>query len=157
MVEFNIPTSCPRLAIAVAAAHGSTDIIRGRKLISYAIAALPLPGWCVTTAFALSSLLHFANDVGLPASVLGHSLLLGLYQHGRQKLAFTALIIYMLTVHVPAHYAAVYQDEQHGQEAVVFAMQVTQTLALLPLWEREFPINHFVQKIVISHVACNSF
>ena len=43
MVEFHIPTTCPRLAIAVAAAHGSTDIVRGKKLLTYAIAALPLP------------------------------------------------------------------------------------------------------------------
>ena len=156
MVEFHIATKCPRLAIAVAAAHGSTDIVRGKKLLTYAIAALPLRGWCVTIGFAISSLWHFASDVGLLASVAVHSVLFGLHQLGRQQTAFTLLLAYMVLVHVPAHYARVFEQE-HGEVAVMFALQFTVILAICAPWGAEYPIDHFAQRIVISHVLCNSF
>jgi hypothetical protein len=156
MVEFRIPTTCPRLAIAVAAAHGSTDIVRGKKLLTYAIAALPLPGWCVTIGFAISSLFHFANDVGLLGSVAGHSALLGLHQLGRQQTALTMLLTYMVLVHVPAHYARVYEHD-NGPEAVGFAFLFTLTFAMWAPWGTEVALGHFAQRVVISHVLCNSF
>ena len=154
MVEFSIPSSCPSLAIAAAAAHGSTDIVRGRRLTSYAIVALPLPDWCVTTGFALSSLTHFARDVGVPGSIVGHLLLLSLHLRGKQQLAFQMLLAYMFLVHLPVHYARVIAAE-NGGVAIAFALLCTIALHVWRPWKNEFRIGHLEQKIILGHVMCN--
>ena len=66
------------------------------------------------------------------------------------------LLTYMVLVHVPAHYARVFEQE-HGEVAVMFALQFTVILAICAPWGAEYPIDHFAQRIVISHVLCNSF
>ena len=156
MVEFHIPTKCPDLAIALVAAHGATDIVRGRKLLSYALVALPLPGWIVTCCFASASLAHFAVDVGVPASFALHLGLGCLYATARQGVAFMLLLVYMTLVHVPAHYARVFRDEEHAEGAILFSMQLTAMLAYMAPWGDTYVIDHFAQKIAIAHILCQS-
>lgn len=154
MVQFAIQTQCPNWPIAVVAAHGLTDCIRGPWLLSYALLVVPLPGWAVTTAFAAASLAHFAVDVGWAASVVGHLMLTGLYAASKDALAFGMLMAYMVLVHVPGHYGNVYEKE-FGEGAVGVAALATLALAVWPPWRGVFHIDHLAQRLVVSHVLCN--
>lgn len=77
-MRFAIPISHP-VPFCVFAAHGAVDAaLPPSRLLPYALALLPspplppLPSSASTAAFGVASLVHFASDVGVGASVALH-------------------------------------------------------------------------------------
>ena len=154
MVEFALPIKCPNWLLAVVAAHGSTDIVLGPRLICYVFVLLPLPDWMVTCGFAIASLKHFAHDVGMNFAVVLHLVLVVLYARARTQLATSVLLGFMVLVHLPRHFARVL-TEDYAFEAMAFCALFTATLDYMKLWKESFLLSHVAQRLVISHVICH--
>eukprot|EP00966_Prymnesium_polylepis_P212988 4932653-Prymnesium_polylepis.1 len=77
-MKFVLPCT-NRVQLAIAAAHGASDVGSPPELLAvYALALLPVPGPACTAGFAFSSLLHFAGDIGLAGSIALHAALSGM-------------------------------------------------------------------------------
>lgn len=99
-MRFKVPCT-NRLQLSLAAAHGAVDAAKPPELLAvYALALLPVPGPLCTAGFALSSVVHFASDIGLWGSIVLH-LVLSITAAVSYKEAVSMLLNYMCYLHIP--------------------------------------------------------
>lgn len=135
--------------VFAASAHGITDLqYQPRALWPYALMSLPIPGAWITPVFACSSVAHFAKDVGLRTSLVGHASLALLASH-RLSLGFTLGCAYYLGVHVPVHVREVWRTDPEWSALAIATASVVMPIAR-PM--RSLHLSHSAQKLVISHV-----
>ena len=149
--RFPLRNAFEATALAVVAAHGSTDVTVPGFGWSYAGALLLLPDAAATPLFLLASALHFAFDFGLVASLALHWLALGVAQLRSAEHGLQIMFLYLLLAHVPLHYRRCLRDERHA--GLAFAAVATLAAAGVSTQLREFELSHWKQKIVIAHVV----
>ena len=155
MGVFELATVPSRPVLAAIVAHGATDVDRPFFPAHYLTWwLLPLPGNAVTAAFAVASVIHFADDLGDEASVLFHILLFMLYVSFGEARALRAVLSYLGYVHVPLHYARCVARRRWGAiaTATVFTAGVWAALAHLPA--SALVLDALAQRTVIAHIAC---
>jgi len=149
-------TNCVQLAIA--AAHGASDVGKPPELLAvYALALLPFPGPLCTAGFAISSLLHFSADIGFAGSLALHVALAGMAVIS-MELATNALLFYMNFIHIPIVFAKLCVS---GSVYSIFAMLYTMlffAIKQLPKLDNGlFELGHKMQLLVVSHVLLSYF
>ena len=82
--------------LGAVALHGLVDFAEEATLVAYPL-CMCMPRRLATPAFALGSVWHFAEDVGLPASVLLHLALAAL----PPRVAMVLLDVFFVCVHLP--------------------------------------------------------
>ena len=141
-------------AMAVIAGHGAADVSKPPQLLAcYALAALPLPS--STSIFAVASVVHFALDVGIGASLAIHCLLVRLMRR-RRRAACALLQAYMCTLHVPAALLSLLLRADGPALAAV-------TAATLATWVARHEIapggrlelTELLQRLIAVHVGLN--
>ena len=95
-----------RPVVAAVAVHGITDLDSWHWPLLYALFCfVPLPPHAVTALFVASSLVHFAEDVGIDGSLALHSLAGFLWLSVSAQRGIEFMMAYLVLVHTPAHYA----------------------------------------------------
>lgn len=152
MTRFLIHTTGLKPLLAIAAVHGLTDLDSATWLPSYALFTLmPLPSPVVTGLFCLSSVVHFAEDVGTCGSLLLHAgiALVG-HVNGIQS-AFRSMICYLSLCHVPMHYRRCYLRKRN--RAAVFTGCVTALVVGFSATMHEWvPLTDGMQRIATAHI-----
>ena len=136
--------------LKVLSAHGATDVLSPRRLLPYAIVALPCnarTNSLVSACFCVSTVVHFAQDVGGLCSSVLILLALAAISRVRYTVALRLITAFMLVVHVPLHYVATYR--QHGPRSICIGLAATLVMPRI----RQLKERH--QLIVISHVLSN--
>jgi hypothetical protein len=152
-MRFSIPCS-NRVQLGIAAAHGASDAGKSPELLMvYALALMPIPGPVVTAGFAVSSLLHFAGDVGLAGSLALHASLAGMAVFSIER-ATRALFVYMNYVHIPI---IIFKLLICGSYSSLYAMLYTMLFFArnrLPKLDQHgrFEFGHRMQLVVMCHV-----
>ena len=140
-----------RPVAAIVAAHGATDLGSWHWTPRYALCCFaPIPSIVVTCLFVLSSLAHFAEDVGPDGSLALHSLaglatLLGGPQRGLEF-----MLAYLALVHTPMHYLRCWRQQRWL--ALAFAALTTSIALLVAQFMDVVRIGHALQRIVVAHV-----
>jgi hypothetical protein len=145
-----------RAAIGLVAGHGTTDILLApmQVLVSYALPLL-LPPAYVTVCFWMASLSHLSREIGALGSTALHACLKLLEHSHRRETSHLGMLLYMSTVHVPAHYARVWRQHT-ARRRDLCALMVSSTLAGIALpRERTDICDTTVRRIIIGHVLCN--
>jgi hypothetical protein len=93
-MKFARPMS--RRLFAAVALHGIVDLAEPSMFVVYPV-CLTIPDRLASPAFVVSSVVHFAQDIGLTASLLLHMVFLLL----PPDVAFFVLDCYMLMIHMP--------------------------------------------------------
>lgn len=140
----------PLVGISIAAStHALTDLQRRPgELWPYVGLLLPPPRAGTTVAFALSSLHHFASDVGWLPSI-GMHLMFGALAWAHLELSSTLLCVYYLGVHVPPHFVRAWR--QNRRQASIMAA-LTVGLACRFAGTRTLVLTDRMQQVVVSHV-----
>ena len=106
-MRFAIPISHP-VPFCVFAAHGAVDAaLPPSRLLPYALALLPspplppLPPSASTAAFGVASLVHFASDVGVGASVALHLWWMLVWCTRGPRAGFARVLAYGCGIHLP--------------------------------------------------------
>lgn len=155
MGVFELATVPSTPVLAAIVAHGATDVDQSTFPAHYLTWwLLPLPGSAVTAAFAVASVVHFADDLGDEGSVFFHLLLLVLYMVCGEARALRAVLSYLGYVHVPLHYARCVARRRWGAiaTATVFTAGVWGALARAPA--STLVLDQLAQRTVIAHIAC---
>ena len=141
-------------ALALIAAHGVSDVQKPiPHLATYALALCPVPG--TSAAFGVSSIVHFAKDIGIVGSVLLHTVLC-VIATVNLRLACGVLQVYMCVLHIPAMLLAL----ALRAEWTAIASIAVATAAALAVRSRIAPGGVFVlgeimQRIVVVHTILN--
>ena len=126
------------------AVHGLTDLERPiHQLTLYLPALCPWP--FTTPLFFISSVAHFARDIGVFGSGMLHAVLAGAFCTGRNQMAYTLALSYLSLVHVPLHYA------EHQKSAPWLSL-LGLALAIFGPTPPPF-LMHWQQRLVTCHVA----
>lgn len=141
--------------------HGTTDFsLPPHRLLPYA-SLLWWPGAIpVTPLFLCASTLHFSRDVGTRLSGLMHAFFVTLALLGQSDVAFLVFSAYFCIVHTPLHYARVLQDKRPlttplAASAMLGLFMTVYATSHQPL-PHQIVLGDWMQKLVISHVACES-
>lgn len=104
MVLFNIRTPIPSIIVA-ASMHGVVDICRPCHLYPYTLLLAPLPPTVATTVlFLVSSVWHFAHDIGWRGTLGLHTACGLVYYLMDPTIAFGIMSLYYCALHVPMCY-----------------------------------------------------
>lgn len=142
-----------QLALSIAAAHGAADAGRHpAQLLIYGLALLPWPGCAVTAAFAASSVVHFAQDVGVRGSLLLHAAATVLACRDAER-AVKLMLAHLVAVHIP-RLAMVLADKGHlAALACMLYTVIIFSRWRVPRVERgEYCFGHKEQLLVVCHV-----
>ena len=140
-----------RPVAAVVAAHGATDLGSWRWTPRYALCCIaPLPPGAVTGVFVVSSLAHFAEDVGVDGSIAVHSLAGLATMMGGPQLGLEFMLSYLALVHTPMHYLRCWR--QRRWLALAFAALTTCVALHAAQFMDVVRIGHALQRIVVAHV-----
>ena len=155
-MHFLLPTRFNPLLVSIVACHGLTDFKKPKKLWTYALTLLPLPGSLVTFSFLACSIFHFSLDLNLKKSFAFHSFLGCVALAAGREAAFEILMLYMLCVHVPNHYKRVLLDGG-GQNFTTASSLMLATLLVSKCEEVQSPLllSNTHQKLVVAHVLSN--
>jgi len=152
MTRFLVRTTGVKPLIAIAAAHGLTDLDSTTWVTPYGILLLlPLPSPVVTGLFCVSSVLHFAEDVSIYGSVALHGAVATLGSLRGTQAAFRAMFIYLCFCHVPMHFSRCYLRGRW--RATVFTIVVT-ILSTAPSSRMHewVPLTDGMQRIATAHI-----
>ena len=141
-------------ALAIVAAHGATDVNEASCLWDYASVFCLLcysPAPITMSLFLSASVVHFARDVGEVASCLLHVCVGAVGCAFGKSVAFSAMTLYVLVVHVPAHYRRCYA-RRRSAGLVAAALATALALARTDLF-KSFTVSEQMQRIVIAHVV----
>lgn len=151
MVSYTFQVAHLRPAVAIVSAHGATDLATLHWPPIYATCCLiPLPSHIVTGLFVISSLIHFAEDIGRHRSLALHSFsgiiwLLSGAQHGLEF-----MLGYLTLLHTPCHYLRCWN--RHRWCAMGVSIIAT-FIAMALLNDTDVVIiDNAVQRIVIAHI-----
>jgi hypothetical protein len=137
--------------VAVVGAHGATDLAtRHWPPIYAACCFVPLPPSAVTGAFVVTSLAHFAEDVGPDGSLALHSLAGLLWLAGGAQRGLELMLAYLACVHTPAHYARCWRRRRWS--ALVVAVLATLAGLATMRHVQVVSVGHSIQRLVIAHV-----
>ena len=132
--------------VGPAIVHGFADLRKPtRELWPYITLIVPVPSTLTTVAFACASIVHFARDVGVHASVVLHSVLVGLALAHHADWATAILLLFMNLVHVP---------RRVGHDHVVVAACGFAAAAMIAMPPCDAPPD-VAQKLVVAHVVVN--
>ena len=151
-MRFIVPVS-NQLALSIAAAHGAADAGRHpAQLLLYGIALLPWSGRTTTAAFAASSVIHFAQDVGVAGSILLHVAATGLAFHNVEK-AVRLMLAYILTVHIPClSVALVARGRVASMAFMVYTIMIFARWRVPKVERGYYLFGHRQQLLVVCHV-----
>jgi hypothetical protein len=151
-MRFVLPTK-NQLALSVAAAHGAADAGRHpAQLLIYGIALLPWSNRATTAAFAASSVVHFAQDLGTGGSLLLHATAAGLALHSVEK-AVRLVLTYMIAVHIPClAFALARKGRTASAACMVCAMLLFARLKVPRIKNGCFLFTHRQQLLIVAHV-----
>ena len=108
-MKFIIPIT-NKILFSTAIAHGFIDITKKPSILSlYSITLIPsqiisqnlILDNSITTAFVISSFIHFKNDIGFNLSFLLHYLVFILYLYNI-KLSINIILYYICFIHIPS-------------------------------------------------------
>lgn len=153
-MRFSIPaTNCVQLSVA--AAHGAADAARPpEQLAIYAIALLPIPPAATTASFAVASVIHFAADVGLAASV-GLHLIVAAVSTFSFKFAMRIMLAYISYAHVPIlAFNLVSRRRMFALLCMCIAIAVC-VMSRIPCGTSSelYELGHKQQLVVVAHVV----
>lgn len=116
-----------------ACAHGLADVrFRLDTLATYALLAAPVPEPASLCAFAIASVVHFADDVGWTTSFALHGVLGLMALRGMLESAVVLLLLYMNLVHFPALLHRIAVDERRRSAAWQVALVCGIAAVLVP-------------------------
>jgi predicted anti-sigma-YlaC factor YlaD len=150
-MKFLIPLDpADRLPLALVAAHGASDLTAPRRrLAAYVTLAAPLDDGTATACFAVASVAHFAQDVGVVASLALHAVV-GACALVSYSVAFKVLLAYMLVLHIPLHLWRVRAQPRGTAGLVVIAAALV--VARVALGDAGvFEFDEPLQRVVIAH------
>ena len=141
-------------ALAVIAAHGVSDVQKPiPHLATYALALCPIPG--TSAAFCVSSIVHFAKDIGIVGSVLLHAVLC-VIATVNLRLACVVLQVYMCILHIPVMLLALALKAEWTTVACIAAATAVAWVVRSKLapggW---FVLGEIMQRIVVVHTILN--
>lgn len=141
-------------ALAVIAAHGVSDIQKPiPHLATYALALCPIPG--TSAAFGVSSVVHFAKDIGIVGSVLLHAALC-VIATVNLRLACVVLQLYMCILHIPAIVIALALKAEWTAMASITAATAVAWVARSKIAPGGvFVLGEIMQRVVIVHTILN--
>jgi hypothetical protein len=138
-----------RVARSVIASHGMVDVTLpvATWLPAYSAAA-SVPALAVVPLFWVCSIAHLAHDEGRVRSLVMHAMICGLGKHGSEHIAYVAMLLYMLSRHVPCRLRTL--RDAHSRRlvcasAVVFGLLPSAMTDIRRFW---------VKRVVIGHVLC---
>ena len=143
--------------LALLAAHGISDLDHPLACLPrYVLCAIaPLPPSAVTAAFLVSSLAHFAADVGWRGSVALHAVVGAAGVVGGDRCAARLMATYMLCVHVPLHY--VHLARARRFVGATIALLFTVALLLGTRGAERVCLSTDGQRLIVAHVVHNAF
>lgn len=152
MTRFWFDTSGVRPAVALVASHGLTDFDTPRcALPAYLLASIPAPSLLVTAVFLVASMVHFADDLGATGSVCLHSTVAAVTAVMGVQAGLRAMGCYLLSVHVPSHYArCAARERDTGLAFATIGSAIA--LAMSPALPGRLALDDRVQRIVVGHV-----
>jgi len=160
MVEFELQLLTDPRLFGLIAAHGFVDFARPDLLAVYVLAAVPLGSIPTTLAFLSTSLLHFGRDLGVAFSVGLHALA-GLVYLKDPNVAFSLMMAYSLTWHIPTLYVRLVASKQFASLALALGASLAGFLAAgssalrsaVPLLRSgHLHFSHLLQRIVVCHI-----
>ena len=157
MVIFNIPSRIPDIMVA-ASMHGAADICRPRHLYPYTLLFAPLPPTVATTVlFLISSVWHFAQDIGWRGALGLHTACGLVYFLMDPTMAFGIMSLYYCALHVPMCYIRLATRRSYLALTIIasltlIAYGVSKTMHAPPCVN----INDRLQLLVICHVLSDA-
>ena len=141
-------------ALAVIAAHGVSDVQKPiPHLATYALALCPIPG--TSAAFGVSSVVHFAKDIGIVGSVILHAVLCATASVNL-RLACVILQVYMCVLHIPAMLMALALRAEWTAVASIAVSTAAAWIVRAKLAPGGvFVLGEIMQRIVIVHTILN--
>lgn len=152
MTRFLIRATGIKPLVAIVATHGLTDLDSIAWVPYYTVLSLlPIPSPVVTALFCVSSVAHFAEDIGVAGSIMVHGTV-ALVGHTRGvQTAFKAMIFYLSFCHVPMHYWRCYVRSRHV--AALITAGITALAAMLSNTMHEWvPLTDGMQRIATAHI-----
>jgi len=151
-MRFHVPITRP-FFLNVAASHGFVDVHRPpQQLALYALAFVPLPGYVVTPAFFLLSVVHFAADTSFVMSVLFHAYLAYVMWRRGLRDAFDVVITYLGSFHVPLLIArCIIASRWHELVTLMYCVTVSVMLSSVVTRHGTFVLGHRMQMLVVIH------
>ena len=143
-------------AIALVGAHGATDLATSHWPSIYLTCCfMPLPSHVVTGLFVISSVVHFAEDIGHHGSLALHSFsgILWLLFGTQRGLEF--MLGYLTLFHTPSHYLRCWTRRRWCAMGISFIATFI-AMALLNN-TNVVTLNNTVQRIVIAHIYTEHF
>ena len=138
--------------LALLAAHGISDIDRPMACLPryFLCTTVPLPPRIVTIAFCLSSVSHFSLDIGWHGSLALHSAVAAAGVVWGERVAARLMAAYMLSVHLPLHYARLVRARRFI--GIFVAVCFTIAILLGTRGVRAVCLSEDAQRLVIAHV-----
>ena len=152
MVAYRISVAKYRPFLYAVAAHGLSDADSVCCFPAYALAfSIPMSSNATTVLFCCLSLLHFAEDVGVPWSLLLHcGAAFATLKRGNDA-GFFVIFAYSALVHVPCHLHRLWK---HGRHAAALLVAVAGAAAALG--SRRLPgvllLDDAAQRVIIAHI-----
>jgi len=141
--------------VAYIIAHGTTDLdISYWPLIYLPGMFIPLPQSTILILFCGASIIHFAEDTNIYASLLLHCACTLIGKWRGISTALDIMLSYLTLIHTPLHY---YRCWKHKR---FFALKVAGFNTCLFLYgiswfsPKYILINSLTERIVISHIIC---
>jgi len=152
--EFDVPSKMHKIGVALIVVHGLSDLESLDCLLIYILSYfLPVSSQNVTKLFCFFSVLHFAQDTYIKGSLLLHILiLLVAIKLGKQR-AIEFVGLYMLILHIPAHYTRCFVSGRHLGIAVAAFASVAAVLAALRSGRKTMALTDTAQRIAIGHMV----
>jgi hypothetical protein len=156
--DFALSSTAARVAAAVAAAHGITDLESFDCVLLYLVCLLvPLHTRAVTGVFCACSLMHFADDVGVGGSLALHAAMLGTGAlFGRQR-AMELVVCYMLLVHLPSHYRRCFFRGRRRALALAAVATAVAAVAAARSQRRDVRLADAAQRVAVAHILYESY
>lgn len=153
MVVFNIRTPIPSILLA-ASMHGVADICRPRHLYPYTLLFAPLPPTVVTTIlFLVSSVWHFAQDIGWKGTLGLHTACGLVYSLMDPTMAFGIMSVYYCALHVPMCYIRLFKRRSYLALTIVASLTLITYCASKTSHSPPYMYIHDrLQLLVVCHV-----
>lgn len=134
------------IPIAISSVHGITDFSKKpNHLLPYLLLTLPIDEKKLYATFLLSSLHHFATDIGYSKSIFMHLFWLCGYKY-YTELAWVSFCIFYCFVHTPLAFSV---------NTFRLAYLPISFLFLKLVKKEGLCVSNVMMKIVICHVLCN--
>ena len=153
--RFELNSDLLKIALAIVAAHGVTDLDNCWWIVVYPF-CLALPDSLTTPIFFILSILHFYDDLGVFGSIVLHSLIILSVVLKRQNMGFKSVVFFIVFVHVPLHYARCIHNHRYAALAIAAISTYVSVVISQTRKVDIFLFTESIQKVVCAHVIVES-